>query len=398
MMKRYEYKSSEFAQKISDVSEKLKSLVWEMMQELRESEQLYRSIVENAEDAIITIAPDSKVTSWNKGACKIFGYEEEEALGRQIDELIARNSVGKEAMNLSHKVLQGESIKSLEALRYDKNGEAKNVLISASPIFNERHEVEAVTLMYKDISELKKAHEQLLRTEKQATLGVIAGSIGHELNNLVSGLLIHARLLQQSSDQPEKVKSIAETFAANLEKVALHGRNLLSLSRPTKPRFEPLDLNAVLDETTETLLLTGVLKYMKVEKKYSQERAYIYGDRNLLEQVIRNLEINAAHAMQPGGHLTLTTRLEKNGEYLLMEFRDTGHGIAEENLKKIFLPFFTTKSEGVGTGLGLPIVKDIVEQHNGHLTLESQVGQGTTITVHLPVAKDVLFTKNLTLS
>ncbi|OPZ64665.1 MAG: Sensor protein ZraS [bacterium ADurb.Bin478] len=227
---------------------------------------------------------------------------------------------------------------------------------------------------------------------------MIAGSIGHELNNLVSGLLIHARLLQQSSDQPEKVKSIAETFAANLEKVALHGRNLLSLSRPTKPRFEPLDLNAVLDETTETLLLTGVLKYMKVEKKYSRERVYIYGDRNLLEQVIRNLEINAAHAMQPGGRLTLTTRLEKNGEYLLMEFKDTGHGIAEENLKKIFLPFFTTKSEGVGTGLGLPIVKDIVEQHNGHLTLESQVGQGTTITVHLPVAKDVLFTKNLTLS
>ncbi|HPI73661.1 MAG TPA: PAS domain S-box protein, partial [bacterium] len=248
-MRRYEYKSSEFAQKISEVSEKLKSLVWEMMQELRESEQMYRSIVENAEDAIITIAPDSKVTSWNKGACRIFGYEEEEALGRQIDELIARDSVGKEAMNLSRKVLQGESIKSLEALRYDKNNEAKNVLISASPIFNERHEVEAVTLMYKDISELKKAHEQLLRTEKQATLGVIAGSIGHELNNLVGGLLIHARLLQQSSDQPEKVKSIAETFAANLEKVALHGRNLLSLSRPTKPRFEPLDLNAVLDET-----------------------------------------------------------------------------------------------------------------------------------------------------
>jgi len=154
----------------------------------------------------------------------------------------------------------------------------------------------------------------------------------------------------------------------------------------------------VLDETTETLLLTGVLKYMKVEKNYSQERAYIYGDRNLLEQVIRNLEINAAHAMQPGGRLTLTTRLEKNGEELLMEFQDTGHGIAEENLKKIFLPFFTTKSEGVGTGLGLPIVKDIIEQHNGYLTLESQVGQGTTITVHLPVAKDVLFTKNLTLS
>jgi len=397
-MKEAENKSREFAHKISDLSEKLKDLVWEMIEELRESEQMYRSIVENAEDAIITFAPNVGVISWNKGASKIFGYQEEEVQGRDIDELIARNQVEKEAMNLSRKVLQGDTIKSLEALRYDKNGEAKHVLISASPIFNDRQQVEAVTLMYKDITELKKAHEQLLRTEKQATLGVIAGSIGHELNNLVGGLLIHARLLRESADKPEKVKAIAETFAANLEKVALHGKNLLSLSRPTKPRFEPLDANAVLMETTDTLKLTGILKYITIDTQLCDNAGYIYGDRNLLEQVIRNLEINAAHAMQAGGRLRLSTRLSTTGQFIEMEFSDTGHGIAAEDQAKIFLPFYTTKSEGVGTGLGLPIVKDIVEQHHGTLTLESEVGKGTTIIVSLPLAKDVLFTKNLQLS
>jgi PAS domain S-box-containing protein len=396
-MKKYEYKTNEFAQKIGDLSQKLEGLVWEMIQELRESEQMYRSIIENAEDAIITIAPDAVVTSWNKGANKIFGYGEEEALGKEIDELIARDAVEKEAQNLSRRVLNGELLKSVEGLRYNKNGETKNVLISASPIFNEHHQVEAVSLMYKDISEMKKAHEQLLRTEKQATLGVIAGSIGHELNNLVGGLLIHARLLQQSADNPDKVRAIAETFAANLDKVALHGKNLLSLSRPTKPRFEPLDANAILNETTDTLSLTGVLKYIKIEKNFCKDQGYIYGDRNLIEQVIRNLEINASHAMQAGGLLRLTTRMSENHEFLQMEFSDTGHGIPVENREKIFLPFFTTKSEGVGTGLGLPIVKDIVEQHNGNLTLESEPGKGTTITIHLPIAKDVMFTKNLQL-
>ncbi len=397
-MKKYEYKTREFAQKIGDLSQKLEGLVWEMIQELRESEQMYRSIVENAEDAIITIKPDTRVASWNKGAGKIFGYEEEEAIGQEIDELIARNGVEKEALDLSHKVMQGESLKSIEALRYDKNGAPKNVLISASPIFNEQQQVEAVTLMYKDITDLKKTHEQLVRTEKQATLGVIAGSIGHELNNLVGGLLLHARLLQQNADKPEKVKSIADVFAANLEKVALHGKNLLSLSRPTKPRFEPLDINTVLNETTEALSLTGVLKYVKVEKDFCQKPGYIYGDRNLLEQVIRNLEINASHAMPNGGHLRLATRVSDDHNYMQIEFTDTGHGIPKENLEKIFLPFFTTKSEGVGTGLGLPIVKDIVEQHDGNLTLTSEVGKGTTILVNLPIARDVMFTANLKLA
>jgi two-component system, NtrC family, sensor kinase len=397
-MKKFAYKTNEIAQKMGDLSQKMTGLVWEIVHELRESELLYRSIVENAEDAIITIAPDTTVTSWNKGATKIFGYSEEEALGKEIDDLIVQDPVEKEALLLSRKVINGEALKSVEALRFNNRGEARNVLISASPIFNEQGQVEAVTLMYKDITELKQAHEQLLRTEKQATLGIIAGSIGHELNNLVGGLLIHARLLQQQAEKPEKVKAIAEIFATNLEKVALHGKNLLSLSRPTKPRFEPLDLNTVLNETTETLILTGVLKHFKIEKELCHNCGYIYGDRNLLEQVIRNLEINAAHAMPSGKILRLATRPYQNGEFIQMEFADNGCGIPPENMEKIFLPFFTTKSEGQGTGLGLPIVQEIIEQHSGFLTIESEVDKGTTVRVHLPIAKDVAFTKSLQLS
>ncbi len=390
-----ELKTQKYAQKLNDISDTLQQLIWEMVEELRDSEQRYRSIVEFAADAIITIGKDTRVTSWNKGAEAIFGYGEKEALGQEIDQLIAKETVLKEAAMLSDQVLSGDSIKSLEAMRYTKSGDPRHVLISAAPIKDDDGHVEEVSLIYKDITELKQAHEQLVRTEKQATLGIIAGSIGHELNNLIGGLLLHARLLKQVQDKPEKVNEIADLFNTYLEKVALHGKNLLSLSRPSKPRFEPMDLNSVVNETTDTLILTGVLKHFKVERSFCPDASIVYGDRNLLEQLIRNLEINAAHAMQPGGTLHITTRLSEDGFACEMIFADSGSGIPREIQEKIFQPFFTTKSEGQGTGLGLPIVKDIVEKHDGEIKLESEVGKGTTITVSLPVAKDVTFTKNI---
>jgi PAS domain S-box-containing protein len=392
-----ELKTQEYAHKLNEISETLQNLIWKMIDELRESEQRYRYIVEFAADAIITMSKDTRVTSWNKGATAIFGYSEEEALGKPIDSLIARDGVSQEAARLSAQVLEGVSLKSLEAMRYTKAGEPRHVLISAAPITNDDGDVEEVSLIYKDITELKQAHEQLVRTEKQATLGIIAGSIGHELNNLIGGLLLHARLLKEVENEPDKVREIAEVFCSNLEKVALHGKNLLSLSRPTKPRFEPMDLNAVINETTDTLILTGVLKHFKVVRDLCTESSYVYGDRNLLEQLIRNLEINAAHAMKMGGHLEIRTRLSESKDYCEISIADDGCGIPKEAMDKIFLPFYTTKSEGQGTGLGLPIVKDIVEKHNGTIRIESVLDKGTRVQIGLPVAADVTFTQGISI-
>ncbi len=386
-MGKKETKTREYAKKLKDISKNLEQVVWEMIRDLRESEQRYRSLVEFAADAIITMDANRTITSWNQAAQQIFGFTEEEALGQKIDNLVTQEEVEQEAAQLSERVLRGESIHSFEAVRYSKSGERKNVLLSATPIFDAEGKVVEVSLMYKDITELKQAHEQLLQTEKQATLGIIAGSIGHELNNLVGGLLVHAKLLQQNYDKPERVKETVDIFLTHLEKVALHGKNLLSLSRPTKPRFEPLDLNSVLLDVTETLVLSGVLKHHRVEKHLSPLNGYINGDRHLLEQVIRNLEINSAHAMQNGGTLAISTRLTEDGKYFEVAISDTGSGIPLEIQDKIFQPFFTTKGEGQGTGLGLPIVKDIIEKHKGYLQLSSQVGVGTTITVGIPMAK-----------
>ncbi|MBD3386705.1 PAS domain S-box protein [candidate division KSB1 bacterium] len=386
-MKKKDKKASQYADKLKNLTNNLENVIWDIIHDLRESEQRYRSIVEFAVDGIITIDPDNHIVSWNQGAENIFHFKEKEVLGEKLDNLIVKDDVESEAMTLSKKVMQGESIRNFEAIRYTKKGNPKNVLVSAAPIKNENDEVEAASIMYKDITELKNAYEQLVQTEKQATLGVISGSIGHELNNLVGGLLLHAKLLKQHYNNPDRVQNIADLLLTNLEKVAMHGKNLLSLSRPNKPRFEPLDLNAVLKETTDTLKMTGVLKHYEIQELFCDQVCYVHGDKNLLEQVIRNLEINAAHAMESGGLLKIKTHVTENGNYFEMEFIDNGPGIDPEIKEKIFEPFFTTKAEGIGTGLGLPIVKDIVEQHKGYIKIKSQAQKGTRVIVGIPVVK-----------
>ncbi len=380
-------KAEKYERELAEFAARLRDLFAEMTADLRKSEYLYRSIVDGAADAIMTIDRDNRVLSWNKGAEQVFGYREQEAVGKSLEELIIRPDVAPSSEYLNSQIRAGKTVRVHEAVRYTKEGQPRHVLISATPIFGDDGTLQFVSLIYKDITEQKRAQEQLIQSEKQATLGVIAGSIGHELNNLVSGLLVEAQLLLRRAEDPEEVRKIGQRLLTHLEKVALHGRNLLSLSKPARPQLQKMDLTEVLEDTTDTLVLSGVLKRFRIVKNFAPKLAPVCGDRNQIEQVIRNLEINAAHAMKNDGVLTVSTALSEDGNFVRMVIEDNGEGIPEELKDKIFEPFFTTKAEGEGTGLGLPIVKQIVESHGGRFYLESQVGVGTRAIVEIPVAK-----------
>jgi len=380
-------KAQKYERELAVYAARLRDLFAEMTADLRKSEHLYRSIVDGAADAIMTIDRDNRVLSWNKGAEEVFGYREDEAVGRLLEDLIIRPDVGPSSDYLNSQIRAGKTVRVYEAVRYTKDGQPRNVLISATPIFGEDGTLQFVSLIYKDITEQKRAQEQLIQSEKQATLGVIAGSIGHELNNLVSGLLVETQLLLRRAEDPEEVRKIGQRLLTHLEKVALHGRNLLSLSKPARPQLEKMDLAEVLEDTTDTLVLSGVLKRFRIVKQFAANLPPVCGDRNQMEQVIRNLEINAAHAMKSDGVLTVSTSLTEDGNFVRMVVEDNGEGIPEEIKDKIFEPFFTTKADGEGTGLGLPIVKQIVESHGGRFYIESQVGVGTRAIVEVPVAK-----------
>jgi PAS domain S-box-containing protein len=357
-------------------------------QRLRESERKYRAIVESAGDAIITLDADNVVLSWNEGACEIFGYSTQEAMGKNIDELLIREDVREEALKLTQQAHGGEKIRSFESIRYAKDGTPKHVLITATPLKEPSGEIYAISLIYKDVTELKIAQQQLFQSEKQAALGLIAGSIGHELNNVVGELVIYTTLLKKDPENTEHVREMIGTISELVEKISIHGRNLLSLSKPAEPEMRTLSIEHVLEDTTQTMIVCGLLKGYSIVRDYALDLPPLLGDKHLLEQVIRNLEINAAHAMGEEGTLTIGTRLSKDGRFVEFLIRDTGHGMSQEIQENIFEPFYTTKSEGRGTGLGLHVVKGIVEQHGGYIHIESKVGEGTTISVGLPAEKD----------
>ena len=154
--------------------------------------------------------------------------------------------------------------------------------------------MKAIALIYKDITELKRAQVNLIQSEKQATLGVIAGSIGHELNNIVGGLMVYAQLLKEKPDDLERSTQVANLFCEKLETISLHAKNLLSLSKPVQPEMSHLDIEMVLRKTTDTLMISGVLKRFELEYKIDADLPILCADLNLIEQVIRNLEINSA--------------------------------------------------------------------------------------------------------
>jgi signal transduction histidine kinase len=228
--------------------------------------------------------------------------------------------------------------------------------------------------------------EQLIVAEKQALAATIAGSIGHEISNSLTGVMGYSELLLSKPNDPSLASKCAQMFLAQSQRLQLHAKNLLSLSKPREPEIKPIDIVALLDRVTEVLTLSGPLKKFALHREYEEDLPPVQGDEILLEQVIMNLEINASHAMGDQGVLTLRAGRAADGSSVEFSVSDTGHGIPENRRNQIFLPYFTTKEKGKGTGLGLFISKRIVDQHSGTIETRSVVGRGTTFTVRLPAA------------
>ncbi len=232
----------------------------------------------------------------------------------------------------------------------------------------------------------QKLGEQLLLIEKQASLGIIASSIGHEINNILTAIMGYCQLLQFQDEIPRKIRSdLDKIFKASSDLVKL-SQTLLDLGRPRSSKMEKIDVCEVLDSVTETMILCGVLKKLTISKAYADCPLFIQGDRFLLEQVVRNIEINGAQAMGDQGELVLEAGRRPGDGTIYFRIKDSGPGIPEENRAKIFAPFYTTKGERTGNGLGLSIVKQILDQLGGTITAGNRKEGGAEFEVVLPAA------------
>ena len=345
-------------------------------------------MVDSAQDAIVSIDSSGTIVLFNEAAQKVFGYSTEEAIGKSIMMLLPENYRTSHQLSLEQFLRSTNStiagnIADIEGLR--KNGQQfpMELSLSASGIDDNR----IITEIIRDISERKAMQAQLIEAEKTATVSLIAGSIGHELNNVVTSLKGFAELLQKTPDDKQLAEECAGIFHTESQRLQTHARNLLTIGQPKKPEMKLLSLDSLIDRVTELLKVSGLLKPFVITKNYSVGLPLILADEMQLEQVIRNLEINAAHAMGNKGTMTLGTNASKDGLSAEFWITDTGHGIPEDKREQIFVPFYTTKEKGKGTGLGMYIIKQTVEQHNGYIHLESKVGVGTTITIGFPLAR-----------
>jgi two-component system NtrC family sensor kinase len=229
--------------------------------------------------------------------------------------------------------------------------------------------------------------EQLIQVEKLTSLGQMAASIAHEVNNPLSGVLVYTQLLAKKiatdSISKEVTLDYLSKMTAELTRSAKLIRSLLDFAHQSPPIFREVNLNDVVNQAFELVSHSPELKHIQVLKELDSSLPQLLADFDQLLQVCTNLILNAIQAMPQGGKLALRTSID-NGQPKL-EVQDTGCGISPENMHKLFTPFFTTKGEIKGVGLGLAVAYGIIERHQGRIEVQSKEGEGTTFTIYLPL-------------
>jgi signal transduction histidine kinase len=237
---------------------------------------------------------------------------------------------------------------------------------------------------------LKESQEQLMQADKLTSLGQLAASIAHEVNNPLSGILVYAQLLQMKIAGDTIPKETVLEYLSKMEIELVRStklvRNLLDFARQSPPAFRPVDLNIIVDRAFELAAHTAKIQHIQTIKELDPSLPGFVADFDQLQQVCTNLILNAIQAMPGGGKLTLRTSFSDG--WFKIEVRDTGYGISKDNMPKLFTPFFTTKHEIKGVGLGLAVSYGIIQRHLGRIEVQSQEGEGTTFTLHLPVHRE----------
>jgi PAS domain S-box-containing protein len=363
----------------------------------------YRSrlaaIIDSSEDAIIAKNLDGTITSWNKGAERIYGYTPEEAIGKNISFLASDDRVN-EIVEILQRIQKGERIEQQESVRVTKDGRRLYVSISVSPLRDGSGEIVGASAIARDITAQKLAEAQLRQSQKMEAIGRLAGGVAHDFNNILGIIKACTEFLRDRIASADQLLYL-ENIRKSIDRGTSLTRQLLTFSRTPAIQAQILDVNDRLKDISKLLhpLLGDDIEIVNV----SRSSAVVVADPSQLDQIVVNLAVNARDAMPGGGKFILETgevefdealagrhRSLAPGKYVLLAVSDTGCGMDEATLSRIFEPFFTTKEVGKGTGLGLATVYGIVNQSGGQIVVYSEPGQGTTFKIYLPSANHKL--------
>ncbi|HSU25697.1 MAG TPA: ATP-binding protein, partial [Pyrinomonadaceae bacterium] len=355
------------------------------------------SLLDNAQDAILVCDLKYQILYWNNGAERIYGWPLEDVLGRNIFEVLAGSDSRKRAAT-AHRALETAGEWKAEIRQVTKDGQNLFVESRWTLVGNEMGQPDYILIINTDVTEQKRTEEHLLRAQRMESIGTLAGGIAHDLNNILSPVLMAVEMMQLNGASAESARWLS-MIRENAERGADLVKQVLTFARGLEGERVSVQVKHVIKDLvnvlSETLPKSITLKY-----DIAPDLWVVSADPTQIHQVLMNICINARDAMPSGGTLRITAQnmhLDENyarlnpeaeaGGYVLVTVEDTGFGMSEETRKRIFDPFFTTKEIGRGTGLGLATAMTIVKSHGGFMNVYSEPGKGSNFSIYLPAAE-----------
>ncbi|MEO8548690.1 MAG: ATP-binding protein [Kofleriaceae bacterium] len=375
-------------------------------------------VIEAMVDAVLGVDPEGKVTLSNTGASNLTRFTQAELLGKPISELLVDDNSGLRTV-VRRRIEDGDILRREESWLVVKGGKRIPVSVTGSPVLDADGMLKGIVLVARDVRELRQlladkeaeivrrreveeelrtakasiedkleqTRTHLLLAERRATLGTLAGGVGHELRNIAQIQVAAIDELQSALAAHEDIEKLMLQVQPDLERVGehitAHGHRLMQLARPGPDHVAPLELDSVVRDVAAMLKQAGKLGRVECVLDLGKEPLSVTVNRTRIEQILVNLIINAVDSITGEGTVTVSVRPSADGKRVVCAIRDTGSGMAPEVLARIFEAFYTTKGER-GTGLGLPVVRDIVETYAGILAVESTPGVGSLFTFDLP--------------
>jgi two-component system cell cycle sensor histidine kinase/response regulator CckA len=353
---------------------------------------------DSTDDVIYSIDRSGNQTWLNPSGHSLLGISLNSSLGKPWRVFIHENDLVLYQAEIDKVLKTGEASVDVQARLVSTLGTVTAVSNRLHALRNEAGDITGILGIARNTNALRRLEEQLHQSQKLETIGLLAGGIAHDFNNMLAAILGYAELMLEEKDSADADYRGLQYIQASTERAAALVKQLLLFTRKSSAELKPVRVSAILQETLQMLSRT-LPKTIRVALHVDETSDSIMGDAGRIQQAMMNLCVNARDAMPSGGELRIEVDRTlvmpgsesapitvRPGEYVRVRIQDTGHGVPPHVLEQIWTPFFTTKSAGSGTGLGLAVVQQIVQAHKGYVTAESQVGRGASFFVYLPAS------------
>ncbi|WP_319521572.1 ATP-binding protein [uncultured Desulfosarcina sp.] len=369
------------------LNQNLEKLVEKRTEALVVSEQKYRRIFEVSKDMILVTRRDGRIVNINPAGRHMVEIQSDDG-GEALDHQNFRDFLSHpdDWDAIGRHIDKRGFISSEEFDLVLKKGIRRRVLLSGSLAKGPTEEGETIHFLIKDIEQRRLMQKQMAQADKLASIGELSSGIAHEINNPLGIILGYTQLLLRNEDADSDRFNDLKTIEKHVQSCKAIVEDLLNFARTSSSQKENLDIHGIIEDVIGFVRHHSNLDAIDIQTHFAPNLPLACIDEKKIKQVLINLLMNAIHAVEREGTITISTGINATTGLIAVEVADTGHGIEEENLPRIFDPFFTTKPTGEGTGLGLSVSYGIIKGHGGNISVKSEPGQGAAFTLTLPVS------------